>query len=392
MVIGVLKEPSFETRVSLLPDAASALVKKGIKVFVEDGAGEKAFTNNDDYTKSGAEIKTAAEIVQSTDVILSIHPPEVQFLKDKVIIGVYQPMFNTEVMAKWASDGVTCFSLDMLPRTTRAQSMDVLSSQANIAGYKAVVLAAEKYPRYFPMFMTAAGSIAPAKVLILGAGVAGLQAIATARRLGAVVEVFDTRPAVKEEVMSLGGKFIEVEGAADASKAGGYAVEQSADFQQRQKDKIAESIAKADIVITTAQIPGRKAPVLVTKDMIARMRRGSVIIDLAASTGGNTDYTRNNESVMVDGVNIIGDSALSSMMPSDASKLYGKNVLNFLTLITSKEGNLNLNFDDDLVKGSCITHGGEIVHDKIKNADGKSVPANSEMPVNSAAGTPATGV
>jgi NAD(P) transhydrogenase subunit alpha len=386
MVIGVLKEPSFETRVSLLPDAASALVKKGIKVFVEDGAGEKAFTNNDDYTKSGAEIKSATEIVQSADVILSIHPPAVPSLKSKVIIGVYQPLFNKDLMAKWALDGVTCFSLDMLPRTTRAQSMDVLSSQANIAGYKAVVLAAEKYPRYFPMFMTAAGSIAPAKVLILGAGVAGLQAIATARRLGAVVEVFDTRPAVKEEVMSLGGKFIEVEGAADASKAGGYAVEQSADFQQRQKDKIAESIAKADIVITTAQIPGRKAPVLVTKEMIAKMRRGSVIIDLAAATGGNTDYTKNNESVMVDGVNIIGDSALSSMMPYDASKLYGKNVLNFLSLITGKEGDLHLNFEDDLVKGSCITHGGEIVHEKIKGAEEKPVQ------VNSVAGTPAAGV
>jgi NAD(P) transhydrogenase subunit alpha len=368
MVIGVLKEPSFETRVSLLPDAASALVKKGIKVFVEDHAGEKAFSNNDDYTKAGAEIKTAQEIIRSSDVILCIHPIEGS-LKDKVVIGVYQPLFNKELMATWATEGVTSFSLDMLPRTTRAQSMDVLSSQANIAGYKAVLVAAERYSRYFPMFMTAAGSIAPAKVLILGAGVAGLQAIATARRLGAVVEVFDTRPAVKEEVMSLGGKFIEVEGAADASKAGGYAVEQSAEFQQRQKDKIAESIAKADIVITTAQIPGRKAPILITKEMISKMRRGSLIIDLAAATGGNTDYTKNDESVIADGVNIIGNSSLASTMPFDASKLYGKNVMNFLNLIISKEGNLNLNFEDDLVKGCCITHGGEIVHERIKSAE-----------------------
>src|SRR4029078_3790614 len=192
-------------------------------------------------------------------------------LKGKIFISVYQPLYNAELMFEWAGRELTVFSLDMLPRTTRAQSMGVLSSQANIAGYKAVLLAAEKYSRYFPMFMTAAGSIAPAKVLILGAGVAGLQAIATARRLVAVVEVFDTRPAVKEEVMSLGGKFIEVEGAADASKAGGYAVEQAAEFQQRQKEKIAESIAKADIVITTAQIPGMKAPILITKEMIARM-------------------------------------------------------------------------------------------------------------------------
>ena len=366
MVIGVLKEPLFETRVSLLPDAAAALVKKGIKVFVENGAGEKAFSYNDDYTKIGAEIKSAAEIIESADVILSINVQAGEPVKNKVLIGIYQPLYHKELMSAWAGAGITCFSLDMLPRTTRAQSMDVLSSQANIAGYKAVLLAADKYSRYFPMFMTAAGSIAPAKVLILGAGVAGLQAIATARRLGAVVEVFDTRPAVKEEVISLGGKFIEVEGAADASKAGGYAVEQSEEFQQKQKEKIAESIAKADVVITTAQIPGKKAPVLVTKEMIAKMRRGSIIVDLAAATGGNTDYTKNNETVMVDGVSIIGNSALPSTMPSDASKLYGKNVLNFLHLITTKEGELFLNFEDDLVKGSCITHNGAVVHEKIQ--------------------------
>jgi NAD(P) transhydrogenase subunit alpha len=365
MVIGVLKEPSFETRVSLLPDAAAALIKKGIRILIEDGAGEKAFSNNDDYAKIGADIKPAHEVIQSADVILSIHPPAKDSVKNKVIIGVYQPLFNKELMIKWAADGISCFSLDMLPRTTRAQGMDVLSSQANIAGYKAVILAAEKYPRYFPMFMTAAGSITPAKVLILGAGVAGLQAIATARRLGSVVEVFDTRPAVKEEVISLGGKFIEVEGAADASKAGGYAVEQSAEFQQRQKEKIAESIARADVVITTAQIPGKKAPLLVTKEMISKMRRGSVIIDLAAATGGNTEHTKNNETVVVNGVAIIGNSALPSTMPSDASKLYGKNVLNFLNLIIDKEGGLNLNFEDDLVKGCCITHNGEIVSEQI---------------------------
>jgi NAD(P) transhydrogenase subunit alpha len=238
--------------------------------------------------------------------------------------------------------------------------MDVLSSQANISGYKAVLLAANLYPRYFPMFMTAAGSIAPAKVLILGAGVAGLQAIATAKRLGAVVEVFDTRPAVKEEVMSLGAKFIEVEGAADASKAGGYAVEQSEEYKQKQKQRIAESIAKADIVITTAQIPGRKAPILITEDMINNMRHGSVIIDIAAATGGNTPFTKNNETVQHNGVTIVGNSNLPSTMPSDASKLYGKNILNFLQLLTTKEGQLNLNWDDDLVKGSCVTHNGEL--------------------------------
>jgi NAD(P) transhydrogenase subunit alpha len=250
---------------------------------------------------------------------------------------------------------VTIFSIDMIPRTTRAQSMDVLSSQANIAGYKAVLLAANLFPKYFPMFMTAAGSIPPAKVLILGAGVAGLQAIATARRLGAVVEVFDTRPAVKEEVMSLGGKFIEVEGAADASKAGGYAVEQSADFLQKQKEKIAASVAKSDIIITTAQIFGKQAPVLITEEMIGNMKSGSVIIDLAAATGGNTSLTKNNETINYKGVTIVGNSSLQSTMPFDASKMYGKNICNFLQLIIDKNGGLNLNLEDDLVKGTLVS-------------------------------------
>src|SRR5687767_10438373 len=319
MTIGILKEPSYERRVSMLAESAASLIKKGITVLAESGAGEQAACIDKEYQDTGVQIRERAAIMHAADIIIQINPIPIAELNSssKIIIGVYQPLFNAALMKQYAAAGLTVFSMDMLPRTTRAQSMDVLSSQANIAGYKAVLLASTLYPRYFPMLMTAAGSIKPAKVLILGAGVAGLQAIATARRLGAVVEVFDTRAAVKEEVMSLGGKFIEVEGAADASKAGGYAVEQSADFQQRQKDKIGESIAKADVVITTAQIPGRRAPVLITKDMIARMRRGSLIVDLAAATGGNTDYTINNEMVVVDGVTIIGNSALSSTMPSD---------------------------------------------------------------------------
>jgi len=216
------------------------------------------------------------------------------------------------------------------------------------------------------MFMTAAGSIPPAKVLILGAGVAGLQAVATARRLGCVVDVFDTRPAVKEEVMSLGAKFVEVEGAADASKAGGYAVEQSDEFQQRQKAKIAEHAAKADVIISTAQIPGRRAPILITKEMIAHMKAGSVIIDLAAVTGGNTDFTKNDETVVHHGVTIIGNSALHATAPADASKMYSKNVQNFLKLIVNNEGQLNLNFEDDLVKGCCIAHDGKVVNDRVE--------------------------
>ncbi|MDH7462706.1 Re/Si-specific NAD(P)(+) transhydrogenase subunit alpha [Chitinophagaceae bacterium 26-R-25] len=369
MIVGILTELSFETRVSMLPETVSALIKKNVEVWLEQGAGEKASCADSEYVNVGASIKSAAEIFQSANVILSIHPPGETSAPphpSQIMIGVFQPLYNGPLMQQWAKKNLTTFSLDMLPRTTRAQSMDVLSSQANIAGYKAVLQAANIFPKYFPMFMTAAGSIAPAKVLILGAGVAGLQAIATAKRLGAVVEVFDTRPAVKEEVMSLGAKFIEVDGAADVSKAGGYAVEQTEEYKQKQQQKIAEAIAKADIVITTAQIPGKKAPLLITDEMLAQMKKGSIIMDLASATGGNTTVTKNNESYVHNGVTIVGNSSLQSTMPYDASKMYGKNVLNFLQLIIDKEGKLNLNFEDDLVKGSCITHGGEVLNARVK--------------------------
>src|SRR5260221_2599040 len=367
MIVGVLREPSFESRVSLLAEAAAVLVKRKSEVWVQSGAGVKAYCPDPAYTSVGAQIKSREELISGADVLLGIHYDDIPVsLQNKILVGVFQPLFNPGVMATWARQHIPSFSLDMLPRITRAQPMDVLSSQANMAGYKAVLLAAGLFPRYFPMLMTAAGSIPPARVLVLGAGVAGLQAIATARRLGAVVEVFDTRPAVKEEVMSLGGKFIEVDGAADASKAGGYAVEQSIDFAQRQQERIAESIARADVVITTAQIPGLAAPVLVTAEMIETMRQGSVIIDLAAATGGNTELTKNNETLVRDGVTIVGNSALASTLPYDASKLYGKNVLNFLELLIDTEGQLRLNMKDELVKGCCITHGGEEVNERVK--------------------------
>jgi len=368
MIVGVLKEPIEEHRVSLLPEAVSTLTKKNIQVLVQADAGSYAFASNADYEMAGANITDANDIDNRADIVLSIHPPQsslTEKLSSKILIGIYQPLYHPQLMQQWAAQNITTFSLDMLPRTTRAQSMDVLSSQANISGYKAVIEAAHIYSRYLPMFMTAAGSIKPAKVLILGAGVAGLQAIATARRLGAVVEVFDTRPSVKEEVMSLGAKFIEVEGAADASRAGGYAVEQTEAYKQQQQQKIADSIAKADIVITTAQIQGKKAPILITEPMLATMRNGSVIMDIAAATGGNTPFTKNGETVVYNGVTIVGNSNLPSTMPSDASKLYGKNVLNFLQLITTKEGDIHLNWDDDLVKGCCITHNGQIVHERM---------------------------
>jgi NAD(P) transhydrogenase subunit alpha len=368
MIIGVLKEPSPETRVSLLPEHISTLKKWNVTVLVEINAGENAVASDKKYIEAGATIANREEIIDTADIILTINPPQhsIGFKPATVLLGIYQPLFNHGLLKEWADKSYTIFSMDMLPRTTRAQSMDVLSSQANIAGYKAVLLAANLFPRYFPMFMTAAGSIPPAKILILGAGVAGLQAIATGKRLGAVVEVFDTRPAVKEEVMSLGGKFIEVEGAADASKAGGYAVEQSEEFMLRQKVTLAVSVAKADIIITTAQIPGKKAPILITTEMLEAMKRGSVIIDLAAATGGNTELTENNSTVIYNGISIVGNSNLPANMPSDASKLYGKNVLNFLQLIIDKEGKLNLNFEDDLVKGTCIAHAGAITNERVR--------------------------
>jgi len=368
MIIGILKEPSFESRVSLLAAEAASLIKNGIVIWVEKDAGLKAFCLDVDYAGAGAEVKSRTDIFDGADIVLGIHYSNIPFsLGNKVLAGIYKPIYNPEQVENWAQNENTVFSLDMLPRTTRAQSMDVLSSQSNIAGYKAALLAASTYSRYFPMMMTAAGSVPPAKVLVLGAGVAGLQAVATSRRLGAVVEVFDTRAAAKEEVLSLGAKFVEVEGAADDTKAGGYAVYQTADFQQKQKQKIAESIKKADVVITTAQIFGKKAPVLVTEEMIATMRAGSVIIDMAAATGGNTELTRDRETVVWNNITIIGDSNLAASMPSDASKAYGRNLLSFLKMLISKDGKLEINLSDDIVKNACITHNGEIISPIIKN-------------------------
>ncbi len=369
MTIGILREPSFETRVSLIPEHIAALTKLKIRVLAEENCGSLAFASDELYRSQGVEISTREEVLSGSDILLSINvlsDQDITHLKNgAVLLGVYAPLTNFQLLKTWSDKGISVFSMDMLPRTTRAQSMDVLSSQANIAGYKAVLYAAYHLPKYFPMFMTAAGSIPPAKVLILGAGVAGLQAIATAKRLGAVVEVFDTRPAVKEEVMSLGAKFIEVEGALDASKAGGYAVEQTEEYKQKQQQKIAEAASKADVIITTAQIPGRKAPVLLPESVLDSMKSGSLIIDLASSTGGNTSQTKDRETVVYKNVTIIGNSNLQATMPSDASKLYGKNILNFLQLIINSEGELQLNFEDDLVKGTCISYKNEICNLRV---------------------------
>lgn len=369
MIIGILKEPIGENRVAMLPEQLAVLVKQGIEVMVEVDAGVRAFANNDAYNGVGAKITDRNTLLSSANILLGYwsisHDDLLKIQKGAVLVGVFQPLFNYSLMNEWAATGLTVFSLDMIPRTTRAQSMDVLSSQANIAGYKAVLKAADLLPRYFPMFMTAAGSIPPAKLMVLGAGVAGLQAVATAKRLGAVVEVSDTRAAVKEEVMSLGAKFIEVEGAADASTAGGYAVEQTPEFKQKQKERLALSVAKSDVIIATAQLQGKPAPLLIDENMLKLMKPGAVVIDLAASTGGNVFGVQNNAIIQLHGVTLVGNSQLASDMPADASKVYGKNVFNFLQLILTKEGQINLNFEDDIVKGCCMAHNGAVVNDRI---------------------------
>jgi len=371
MIIGLLKEPEFENRVAMLPESVSTLVKMNVTMLVEKGAGERAFASDEDYQTAGAKIDSKANVIKNADLVLKINPPtkeESDLLKEgQILTAVLNPYFNKEIIKDLAKKNITTFSLDVIPRTSRAQAMDILSSQATAAGYKAVLTAANTLPKFFPMFMTAAGTIKPANMLILGAGVAGLQAIATARKLGAVVYVFDVRAAVKEEVVGIGGKFVEIEGAVDDKLAGGYAVEQTDEFKARQAKAIHDQAVKSDVIICTAQIPGRTAPILIKKETVDGMAPGSVIIDLAASTGGNCELTKNNETVIHHGVKIIGNSALPTDIPTDASKMFGKNVINFLKLIITKDGGLNLNWDDDIVKGTAVTHQSEIVHERIKS-------------------------
>jgi len=371
MTIGVLKEISGENRVALLPESVAALVKMNVSMLVEAGAGLMAFASDKEYEEAGAGIGTKANVIAGADLLIKIQPPtadEIALMKEgQVIMAVLNPYFNTDLVKQLAAKNITGFSMDVVPRTTRAQAMDILSSMATVAGYKAVLTAANTLPKFFPMFMTAAGTIKPANLLILGAGVAGLQSIATARKLGAVVYVFDVRAAVKEEVTGIGGKFIEVEGAIDDKAAGGYAVEQSDEFKARQAQAIHDQAVKSDVIICTAQIPGRRAPLLLKKETVEAMRPGSVIIDLAASTGGNCELTQDNQTVVHNGVKIIGNSQLPTDMPTDASRMYGKNMINFLKLIITKEGAMNLNWEDDIVKGTAVTHGREIVHERVKS-------------------------
>ncbi|HIK13561.1 MAG TPA: Re/Si-specific NAD(P)(+) transhydrogenase subunit alpha [Oscillatoriaceae cyanobacterium M33_DOE_052] len=373
MKIGVAKEIEVgERRVALVPDVIARLTKQGVEVWVEKGAGEAAFFSDETYTAAGAKIiSDPATLWGEVDVVVKVAPPKEaeisQMRQGGVLIGFLNPLGNPPVVAQLASRGVTAFSMEMIPRTSRAQSMDALSSQAGVAGYKATLIAAAACPKFFPMLTTAAGTIRPAKVFIMGAGVAGLQAIATARRLGAVVEAFDIRPAVKEEVQSLGAKFVEVQLAEETVAAGGYAREISEESKRRTQEVVAQHIAAADVVITTAQVPGKKAPVLVTEEMVLAMKPGSVIVDLAAEQGGNCALTQAGKDVVVQGVTIIGPINLPASMPVHASQMYAKNVSTLLQLMAPK-GELILNFEDDIIRDTCLTHQGEIRSERVRDA------------------------
>ncbi len=370
MILGILRESGNENRVAMLPGEVSILKKMGVQVIVELKAGEKAFAFDNSYIESGAAIAERKEIISKADMLLSVNPllgDDIKTFRDgQVLCSVLNPAENGEWLDKIRKRGLTLLALDLVPRTSRAQSMDILSSMATVAGYKAVLEAAGRLPRFFPMFMSAAGTIKPARVLILGAGVAGLQALAIARKLGAVVEVFDVRSAVREEVKSLGGKFIEVEGAKEDSAAGGYAVEQSEEFRKKQQDLIQQRALIADVIITTAQIPGKKAPVLILKETVRIMKPGSVIVDLAASSGGNCELTSNEKNIVVNGVKIIGKTDYPSDMPSDASKMFGTNVVNLLKIMVDKDANLVLNMEDEIIRGTIAVHMKEYVGHRVK--------------------------
>lgn len=370
MVIGILKESGAERRVAMLPGEVAVLIKLGVSFIIEKGAGEKAWAADKDYLAAGASVADRKEIISISGLLLSVNPPLEDnpdiFTEGQILCCVVNPAENRKWLEKARLMGLTVLALDIIPRTTRAQSMDILSSMATVSGYKAVLAAASLLPGFFPMFMSAAGTIKPSKVLILGAGVAGLQAVAIARKLGAVVEVFDVRSAVKEEVKSLGGRFIEVEGAKEDSAAGGYAVEQTEDFKLKQQELIQKHAKSSDVVIATAQIPGRKAPVLILKETVFAMKPGSVIVDLAACSGGNCELTENNLTINVNGVTIIGKSDFPSDMPTDASKMFGSNIVNLLKLMISKDGSFEFSLKDDIIAGTTAVHNREYVSERAK--------------------------
>jgi NAD(P) transhydrogenase subunit alpha len=373
MKIALVKEIEVgENRVALIPDTVARLVKQGLEIWVENGAGEASFFSDRAYEEAGATlVSDPGKLWAEADVIVKVGIPKDdeinQMREGSTLISFLSPLGKPEVAQKLANRQVTAFSMELIPRTSRAQSMDALSSQAGVAGYKAVLIAAAALPKFFPMLTTAAGTIKPSKVFILGAGVAGLQAIATARRLGAMVEAFDIRPAVKEEVQSLGAKFVEVDIQEDTVAEGGYAKEVSDTAKQRTQEVIAEHVKQSDVVITTAQVPGKKAPLLVTEEMVQQMSPGSVIVDLAAEQGGNCAVTEAGKDIVRHGVTVIGPINVPASMPTHASQMYAKNISTLLQYLV-KEGQVQLNFEDDIVDSTCITHAGEIRNQRVKDA------------------------
>jgi len=378
VIVGVPKESyPGERRVALVPKAVPNLVKAGMQVVLETGAGIEAGYPDTQYAEKGVKIlPDRASVFAAADIILQVlcygsndamgKDDLPLFRRGQVLIGFLRPLGSIEVLQQIASTGVTSFAVELMPRTTRAQSMDALSSMATICGYKSVLIAADTLPRMFPMFTTAAGTITPARVLVIGAGVAGLQAIATARRLGAVASAYDLRPAVKEQVQSLGGRFVELPiEAKDAQDAGGYARAQDETFYARQRELLGNVIAESDVVITAAVIPGKAPPILVTTEMVKRMAPGSVIVDLAAERGGNCELTRKGETVVEHGVTIIGRINISSGTPYHASQMYARNLTAFLLHLT-KDGELRLNLQDQIVRETLLTHGGEIVNERVR--------------------------
>jgi H+-translocating NAD(P) transhydrogenase subunit alpha len=362
-----------ETRVAATPETVRRMVKAGLAVAIERGAGEASFFPDADFEAAGARLLgDPAEGWGGADAVLKVAPPdayeglpghEAEAMKrGAVLIGFLAPYRNPEAVRLLAESGVSSFALELVPRVTRAQPMDALSSQASIAGYKAVLLAAWRSPKYLPLLMTAAGTIKPARVVVMGAGVAGLQAIATARRLGAVVEVSDVRPAVKEQVESLGGRFIELPLAESGEGTGGYAREMGEDFLRRQREIVQRHLASADAVITTALVPGKRAPLLLTTGMVEAMRPGSIVVDLAVEQGGNCELSQPDREVVHNGVAILGPSNLAAAQPHDASLLYARNVLSLLQLLVDKEGKLSLDLADEIVAGALLTHEGQVRH------------------------------
>ncbi len=377
MKLGLPKESQAgEQRVALIPANIARLLKKNLQVVVESGAGLSAGFTDDDYLAAGASLATSREaLLTESDIITLVNCKGSQFdeLKDKLkpeqlIIGMMDPLMHPENVQSIAQTGATAIALELIPRITRAQSMDVLSSMATIAGYKAVIQAAERAPRLFPMMMTAAGTLKPTRAFVMGVGVAGLQACATAKRLGAVVEAYDIRPAAREQILSVGAKPVELDIQAENTETkGGYATEQSDEFIKRQQQAMANVLAQQDIVITTAAIPGRKAPILITKEMLDGMKPGTIIVDLAAETGGNCELTELDKAVNHQGVTIIGPANIASSAANHASQMYGTNLENLLKLLVSDEGELNLDFEDEIVKDTVVSYQEQVINPRIRD-------------------------